>query len=115
MWRGIGVNSLLFGVLFLLHIIAARLDIDGAFRLVALLITVQVLFFGPVSVFFERACTPGMRKDINRRGALVSFPLALGLGWAYGDMTWSLPEWPLIFLAWSFVHVLADRRFGFLA
>ncbi|RJU97640.1 MAG: hypothetical protein DWC10_04420 [Candidatus Poseidoniales archaeon] len=110
MWRAIGLNLSLFGMLFLLHIVAARFDANTAFTVVAFLITLHVLFFGPACLVVSRLSSQEHRRILNRWGALASLPLALGLGWAYGGMAWSWPEWPLILTAWLAVHVMMDRR-----
>lgn len=110
MWRTIGLNLSLFGMLFLLHIVAARLDANTAFTVVAFLITLHVLFFGPACLVVSRLSSQEHRRILNQRGAFASLPLALGLGWAYGGMAWSWPEWPLIFTAWLVVHAMMDRR-----
>ena len=48
MLRGLVLNLVVFGVLFVLHIVAAANDMDAVFRLVAVLISVQVIAFGPL-------------------------------------------------------------------
>ena len=110
MWRAIGLNLGFFGLLFLLHIVAARFNADTAFTAVALLITLHVFFFGPACLVVSRLSSQEHRRLLNQRGALASFPLALGLGWAYGSMAWSWPEWPLVLTAWLAVHAMMDRR-----
>ena len=115
MWRAIGLNLCLFGMLFLLHIVAARFDANTAFTVVALLITLHVFFFGPACLAVARLSSREHRRLLNQRGALASLPLALGLGWAYGGMAWSWPEWPLILTGWLAVHTLMDRRLALAA
>ena len=68
MWRAIGLNLSLFGMLFLLHIVAARFDANTAFTVVAILITVHVLFFGPACLVVSRVSSQEHRRILNRWG-----------------------------------------------
>lgn len=104
------VNLSLFGVFFGLHIVFAARDLALAFSLVATLITVQILLFGPLSVVLGGASVRRERQRTNRLGALLSLPLSTGLAWAYGGMAWS---WPVVFAlvcASSSLHLVLDRR-----
>jgi len=104
------VNGGLFAVFFGLHIVFASLDLELAFRLVALMITAQILLFGPVSVLLEGSPSRPRRRKTNQIGALLSLPLCVGLAWAYAGMAWS---WPLVVLltgASIVVHRVLDRR-----
>mgnify|MGYP006254319395 CR=1 FL=1 len=49
MWRALGLNMAVFGLLFGLHIVFAARDMDNAFATVAALITLQVVTFGPLT------------------------------------------------------------------
>jgi len=104
------VNGGLFAVFFGLHIVFASLDLELAFRLIALLITGQILLFGPVSVLLEGSSSRLQRRTTNQIGALLSLPLCVGLAWAYAGMAWS---WPLVVLlsgASLGLHLMLDRR-----
>ena len=45
-WKAFGVNLGAFAGLFAMHVVAASLEWDLLFRLVALSITFQIFFFG---------------------------------------------------------------------
>jgi hypothetical protein len=103
-------NFGLFAVFFGFHIVFAALDFDLAFSLVALLITGQILLFGPISVVLEGASVRAQRRATNRIGALLSFPLCIGLAWAYGGMAWSWSAFLPLVVAWGVVHLTLDRQ-----
>jgi len=108
--RGHLINGGLFAVFFGLHIVFASFDLEFAFRLIALLITCQILLFGPFSILLEGSPSRLHRRKTNRTGALLSMPLCVGLAWAYAGMAWS---WPLVFLlsgASLGAHLMLDRR-----
>ncbi len=110
MWRALGANLAILALLFGLHVVFASQNMDLAFAVVALSISVQVVFFGPVTVLFDGANLSGPRRATNRLGFLFGFPLSFGLAWAYGDMAWSLPWVVGIVGATLGVHVVLDRR-----
>ena len=112
MIRGLALNLVVFGVLFVLHIVAAANDMDAAFRLVAVLISVQVIAFGPFTVVFSRLDENHRRRAVLRWSSVVGAPLALGLAWADGGMAWSLPEAIGIALGFLVVHAVVDRRWS---
>jgi len=104
------VNGGLFAVFFGLHIVFASLDLELAFRLVAVVITAQTLLFGPLSVLLEGSPSRLRRRTTNQTGTLLSLPLCVGLAWAYAGMAWS---WPLVLLLSGSslgVHMMLDRR-----
>ena len=84
------INLGVFSGLFLLHIVFAANGMDMAFTAVALLISFQIIGFGPLTVALTR--TKDAQRRILRRSFVVALPLAFGLAWAYGDMAWSMPE-----------------------
>jgi len=97
-------------VFFGLHIVFASLDLELAFRLVAVVITAQILLFGPLSVRLGGSPSRLRRRTTNQIGALLSLPLCVGLAWAYAGMAWS---WPLVLLLSGTslgVHMMLDRR-----
>ena len=112
MIRGLALNLVVFGVLFVLHIVAAANDMDAVFRFVAVLISVQVIAFGPFTVAFSRLVENHRRRAVLRWSTVVGAPLALGLAWAYGGMAWSLPEAIGIALGFLVVHAVVDRRWS---
>ena len=110
MWRALVGNLGVFGLLFGLHIVFASLDLELAFSIVALAITVQVVLFGPFSVVLEGARRRLQRRRTNRVGFAIALPLSFGLAWAYGGMVWS-PSVVLVVVGTTVVfHLLLDRR-----
>ena len=106
------LNFGMFSILFLLHIVFAVLDADIAFQMVALTISTQIICFGPLTVILEGAATPLIRRNTNRTAGLCSVPLAVGLAWAYGDMTWQVGPLLVILLLSLSIHFELDRRLG---
>jgi hypothetical protein len=91
-WRALGLNLGVFGLLFGLHIVFAARDMDTAFAMVAALIT-------------------GRRLAL-RRTTPLSLAMATGLAWAYGGMAWSLPALVGVLGATLVVHGAAYRRWS---
>jgi len=89
-WKPFAVNLGIFTLLFALHVVAASRDFALLFRLVALSITLQILFFGPLTVWIENAPSRFERRQTNGIATFVALPLAFGLAWAYGGMAWDL-------------------------
>jgi|DEB0MinimDraft_3_1074331.scaffolds.fasta_scaffold124563_2 hypothetical protein len=108
------VNAGLVGVLFALHIVFAVLDWDLAFSLVALSISAQIVCFGPLTVILASESDRTKRRQLNRQASVVALPLALGLGWAYGDMAWSWLPVSTVFVLTVAVHAALDRRLALL-
>lgn len=90
--RALGVNLAAFSVLFLLHIAFAATGIDVGFRLVAFLISIQVIGFAPLTALLVGPCEASVRRTVALRSLSFGIPLAFGLAWAYGGMAWSLLE-----------------------
>ena len=111
MRNGLLVNSVVFGALFGLHIVAAATGWGLLFSFVAGIITLQVLLFGPLTVLLEASHTREGRRVANRAGFLVSLPLALGLAWAYGGMAWSPWYVGWILTLHLVVHGMGEMRF----
>ena len=88
-WKALVVNLGAFAVLFALHVVAASLGWDMLFRLVACSITFQIFLFGPLTVWIQNAPSRLERRRTNGMATLVALPLALGLAWAYGGMSWN--------------------------
>lgn len=110
MWRALALNAGTFGALFGLHIVFATLDWELAFSLVAVSISAQTVCFGPLTVVLEGAVDRAQRRRTNRAAAVVAFPLALGLAWAYGGMAWSLTSLVVVLGLTVSVHLALDRR-----
>ena len=107
MLKALLINLGVFSGLFLLHIVFAANGMDMAFKAVALLISLQTIGFGPLTVALTG--TKGDRRQTLRRSFAVALPLAFGLAWAYGDMAWSMPETIGVVGASLAVHLAFDR------
>lgn len=112
MWRALGLNLGVFGLLFGLHIVFAARDMDTAFAMVAALITVHVLAFGPVTAWVGSPESVTGRRLALRRTTPLSLAMATGLAWAYGGMAWSLPAVVGVLGATLVVHGAAYRQWS---
>ena len=108
MLKALLINLGFFSGLFVLHIVFAANDMDMAFTAVALLISFQIIGFGPLTVALT-GNKKAVRRQILRRSFLVALPLAFGLAWAYGDMAWSIPETVGVVGTSLVVHLAFDR------
>tara|TARA_B100000900_G_C20600084_1_gene725124 strand:+ start:877 stop:1227 length:351 start_codon:yes stop_codon:yes gene_type:complete len=103
MLKALLINSCVFLGLFLMHIVFAANGQDTAFTAVALLISLQVIGFGPLTVFLAGDRGVHRRRTL-RRTLVVGLPLAFGLAWSYGGMAWSLTEMVAVVGASISVH-----------
>lgn len=108
MLKALLVNLGIFSVLFVLHIVFAANAMDMAFTAVAMLISFQIIGFGPLTVALT-GNKNAVRRQTLRRSFLVALPLAFGLAWAYGDMAWSTPETIGVVGTSLVVHLAFDR------
>ena len=109
-WRGILLSATLFASLFLIHILLAANGYMTLFKIVAILITIQIIAVGPTISFF------GQIKDIQTKivalkiGLVIAIPLNVGLGWAYAGMAISV-AWMVAFpVLTTVLHLIAIRR-----
>ncbi len=109
-WRGILLSATLFASLFLIHILLAANGYMTLFKIVAILITIQIIAVGPTIIFF------GQIKDIQTKivalkiGLVIAIPLNVGLGWAYAGMAISV-AWMVAFpVLTTVLHLIAIRR-----
>ena len=112
MWRALGLNLGVFGLLFGLHIVFAARDMDTAFTMVATLITVHVVAFGPITALGASLESRLERRLALRRTTPLSLAMATGLAWAYGGMAWSVPAVVGVLGATLVVHGAAYRRWS---
>ena len=112
MWRALGLNLGVFGLLFGLHIVFAARDMDTAFAMVAALITAQVVAFGLITAWAASPESVTGRRLALRRTTPLSLAMATGLAWAYGGMAWSLPALGGVLGATLVVHGAAYRRWS---
>ncbi|HJM55529.1 MAG TPA: hypothetical protein QGI72_04705 [Poseidonia sp.] len=107
-WSALLLNLGLFSILFLAHIGAAAMDFDILFRLIATSITLQILFFGPVSILIGSQKPRFLRRELNRFSFIIALPLSIGLGWAYGGMEWSIFHVISVVFPTIIVHMTMD-------
>ena len=86
--QGIFIYGAIFSLLFVLHIVFAANDLDFLFRLVAIMLSGMIFFCGPCMVFLEKSKV--RYSLVYNIGIIVSCPLSIGLGWAYGGMSTSV-------------------------
>lgn len=101
-----------FSLLFALHIVFAARDMEVAFAVVAILITVQIVAFGPITALVSSVENGTERRRTLRRSSPLSMVMAVGLAWAYGDMAWSMPPLVGVLGTTMLVHIVADRRWS---
>ena len=106
--QGIFIYGAIFSLLFVLHIVFAANDLDFLFRLVAIMLSGMIFFCGPCLIFLEKS---NVRYSlVYNIGIIVSCPLSIGLGWAYGGMSTSvyIGLFPLVTLI---VHYLIRKSY----
>tara|TARA_B100000945_G_scaffold67955_3_gene51194 strand:- start:1293 stop:1631 length:339 start_codon:yes stop_codon:yes gene_type:complete len=86
MWKPILVYAGIFVTLFIAHIIAAANDFDMLFRVIATIITIQIMLAG---LFLH------LLNGDARHARLPVMALSAGLGWAYAgmEMEWNILLW----------------------
>ena len=86
--RSIFIYGVIFSLLFALHIVFAATNLEFLFRTVALMLSGMIFFCGPCLVYLEN--TKIRYSSAYNLGMIISSPLSIGLGWAYGGMTTSI-------------------------
>lgn len=86
--QSIFIYGVIFALLFTLHIIFAAANLEILFRLVALTLSAMIFFCGLCLVYLENSKL--RYSSVYNIGMIVSCPLAIGLGWAYGGMSTSV-------------------------
>jgi len=86
--RAFSIYFVLFFILFFLHILFAAKEWHILFQIVAFIITIMILFSGLIIVLIAK--TDSNYEQIFGQGFLLSIPLSIGLGWAYGGMSYSV-------------------------
>ena len=106
--QGIFIYGAIFSLLFVLHIVFAANDLDFLFRLVAIMLSGMIFFCGPCLVFLEKSKV--RYSLVYNIGIIVSCPLSIGLGWAYGGMSTSvyIGLFPLVTLI---IHYLIRKSY----
>ena len=106
--RSIFIYVAIFGILFTLHIVFAATNLDFLFRLVAITPSATNLLRGPCLVYLEKS---KIRYSlVYNIGMIITCPLSVGLGWAYGGMSTSV-YLGLFPLATLFIHYIIKKSF----
>ena len=109
-WRGILISASLFASLFLTHILLAANGYMALFKIVAIVITIQLIAVGPTIILFGQIDNLKVKIVALKIGLVIAIPLNIGLGWAYAGMTVSI-AWMAAFPALTTViHLIAIRR-----
>ena len=106
--RSIFIYGAIFSLLFGLHIVFAATNLDFLFRLVAIMLSGMILFCGPCLVYLEKS--KKRFSLVYNIGMIISCPLSIGLGWAYGGMSTSV-YLGLFPLATLFIHYIIKKSF----
>ena len=86
--QSIFIYGVIFSLLFVLHIVFAATNLEFLFRLVAIMLSGMIFFCGPCLVYLDESTV--RYSSVYNIGMIVSCPLSIGLGWAYGGMSTSL-------------------------
>ena len=109
-WRGILISASLFASLFLTHILLAANGYMALFKIVAIVITIQLIAVGPTIILFGQIDNLKVKIFALKIGLVIAIPLNIGLGWAYAGMTISI-AWMAAFPALTTVlHLIAIQR-----
>ena len=109
-WRGILLSASLFTSLFLIHIVLSANEYMTLFKIIAILITIQLIAVGPTIILFGQINNLKTKIVALKIGLLIAIPLNIGLGWAYAGMAISI-AWMVTFPALTTVlHLIAIRR-----
>ena len=109
-WRGILLSASLFASLFLIHILLAANGYMALFKIVAIVITIQLIAVGPTIILFGQIDNLKTKIVALKIGLVIAIPLNIGLGWAYAGMAISI-AWMVAFpVLTTVLHLIAIRR-----
>ena len=112
--QSIFIYGVIFALLFTLHIIFAATNLELLFRIVAIMLSVMIFFCGPFLVYLEKSKV--RYSSLYNIGMIVSCPLSIGLGWAYGGMSTSVSMvlFPMIALIihYTIKKIFFGRTYG---
>ncbi|NCG41962.1 MAG: hypothetical protein GWO84_00245 [Euryarchaeota archaeon] len=82
------------------------------FKIVAILITIQLIAVGPTIILFGQINNLQTKIVALKIGLIIAIPLNIGLGWAYAGMTISI-AWMVAFpVLTTVLHLITIRRTG---
>ena len=80
------------------------------FKIVAILITIQLIAVGPTIILFGQINNLQTKIVALKIGLIIAIPLNIGLGWAYAGMTISI-AWMVAFpVLTTVLHLIAIQR-----
>jgi hypothetical protein len=97
--KAILVFSSTYILLFVLHIVFAANDLDGLFRIVAMLLVAMTFFCAPILWLIDSTM-----KHSLPIGYITSLPLSIGIAYAYTSMEFQLGASFLAVIATSVTH-----------
>ena len=109
-WRGILISASLFASLFLTHILLAANGYMALFKIVAIVITIQLIAVGPTIILFGQIDNLKVKIVALKIGLVIAIPLNIGLGWAYAGMTVSIAWMTAFPVLTTVLHLIAIRR-----
>lgn len=110
MRRAVAINLAALCLFFLLHIVFAANDMRWAFAIVASLISLQTIGFGPITAVLSGASETARKRTVARRCLPISLVLSFALAWAYAGMTWSVVAIVGVVSLMLTTHVAFERR-----
>ena len=109
-WRGILLSASLFASLFLIHILLAANGYMTLFKIVAIVITIQLIAVGPTIILFGQIDNLKTKIVALKIGLVIAIPLNIGLGWAYAGMAISIAWMAAFPVLTTVLHLIAIRR-----
>jgi len=97
--KAILVFSSTYILLFVLYIVFAANDLDGLFRIVAILLVAMTFFCAPILWLIDSTT-----KQSVPIGYITSIPLSIGIAYAYTNMEFQLGATFLAVIATSVTH-----------
>ena len=110
MRRAVAINLAALCLFFLLHIVFAANGVGWAFAIVASLITLQTIGFGPITAVLSGASEAARKRIVARRCLPISLVLSFALAWAYAGMTWSVVAIVGVVSLMLLTHIVFERR-----
>ncbi len=90
LFRGVCISATLYAGLFLGHIVAAALEWNMIFKIIAILISLMTFLVGPSIIVFGKITNIQEKIQANSFGFPISILLAVGLAWAYEDQSFDI-------------------------
>ena len=98
MWKGVLLYAVIYCTLFVGHIIAAAMELEILFRVIATLATLMTMGVGLCTHLLCNLFKEGNGIVVGRYACV---PLSAGLGWAYAGM-----EYSSLILIWVILAII---------